>query len=237
MDLPDASSAASPPSARARERALVEGVGALGDADLLAVLLGTGLAGRPVSLVAAGVLERFSGLAGLLRRSPVAIAEHPGIGLAKALRISAALELGRRAIQRAAQPRGVVRDSSVVSEYLRPMLGVLDHEEMWLLALDGRNNLRSIRRLSQGGLHTCGVMPRDVLRTALTEAASTMVLAHNHPSGDPTPSPSDASMTRTLADLGKLVGVPLVDHVIVTRDGRHSSMLDLGVIDPLEVGE
>jgi len=222
------------PSTGPRQRALEEGTSSLGDAELLAVLLGTGLAGRPVSLVAAGLLDRFSGLEGLARFGPAAIAEHPGIGLAKALRISAALELGRRAAQRAARPRAVLRTSHAVADYLRPTLAPLAHEEMWLLALDGRNQLRSARRVGQGGLHACTIATRDILRAALTEAASTFVLAHNHPAGDPTPSPSDASMTRGIADIAMLAGVPLVDHVILAPDGRHSSMLDLGILQPFE---
>lgn len=234
MDLHDAPCTTPPlPASGPRERALESGAAALGDAELLAVVLGTGLAGRPASLVAAGLLDRFSGLEGLLRHGPAAIAEHPGIGLVKALRISAALELGRRAAHRAARPRQKICTSIAVAEYMQAMLGPLAHEEMWILALDGKNCLRSAKKIGQGGLHACTVTPRDVLRTALGEAASTMVLVHNHPDGDPAPSPSDTSMTRMIADLGRLLGVPLVDHVIVTPDGRHSSLLDLGVIDPV----
>jgi DNA repair protein RadC len=220
-----------------RERVLAEGVEALGDAELLAVLLGTGTTRRPVAVLAAELLERCAGLEGLLRRGPSAIAEQPGVGLAKALRIGAALELGRRAVQREARLVGPLCDSRAVVEYLRPRIGPLDHEELWLLALDGRNYLRSARRIGMGGLHTCTVHARDVLRLALLEAASTFVLVHNHPSGDPTPSPGDASMTRRIAQLGELVGVPLVDHVIVARGGGHSSMLDIGVLTPVPVVE
>jgi DNA repair protein RadC len=232
MDLSKASASALVPPTGPRERALEEGIAALGDADLLAVLLGTGLAGRSVSLVATGVLERFSGLEGLVRVSPAAIAEHPGVGIAKALRISAALELGRRAARRAARPRGALQTSLSVVGYLQPMLGPIAHEEMWLLALDGKNQLRSARRVAQGGLHACIVAPRDIFRAALTDAATAIVLAHNHPSGDPTPSASDTSMTRMFADLGSLLGLPLVDHVILTPDGQHSSMLNLGILEP-----
>lgn len=220
-----------------RERALSEGVEALGDADLLAVLLGTGTTRTPVAVLAAELLERSSGLEGLLRRGPAVIAEHPGIGLAKALRIGAALELGRRAVQREARLVGPLRDSRAAVDYLRPRIGPLDHEEMWLLALDGRNYLQSARRIAVGGMHACTVLPRDVLRLALMEAASTFVLAHNHPSGDPTPSPGDASMTRQVAQLGALLGVPLVDHVIVARGGGHSSMLDIGVLSEVRFVE
>ena len=228
MDL----SEATPPPFRGgpRERALEEGVSSLGDADLVAVLLGTGLAGRPVTLVAAGVLERYGGVEGLSRSAPAAIAEHPGVGLAKALRLAAALELGRRSARRAVRIAGPLVNSAAVAACVAPRLLGLDHEEMWLVSLDGRNYVRGMRRVAQGGLHACSVMPRDILRAALYEAATAMVLVHNHPSGDPTPSNEDVALTRTLADAGALTGVPLVDHVVVTPSGKYASMLDLGVL-------
>ena len=101
---------------------------------------------------------------------------------------------------------------------------------MWVLSLDGRNRLRGERRVAQGGLHGCAVAARDILRAALTDAASAFVLVHNHPSGDPRPSPEDVAMTAAVARAATVVGVPLVDHVVVS-DGRHASMLELGVLE------
>ena len=101
---------------------------------------------------------------------------------------------------------------------------------MWLVSLDGRNYVRGMRRVAQGGLHTCSVLPRDILRAALYEAATAMVLVHNHPSGDPTPSAEDVALTRNLCDAGALTGLPLVDHVVVAPSGKYMSLLDLGVI-------
>ena len=216
-----------------RERAIEEGVASLGDAELLAVLLGTGLAGRPVSLVAAGLLDRFAGLEGLARLGASALADHPGLGKVKAARIAAAIEIGRRTARRTARTREPLRSSAAVVGHIGPTLRALEHEEMWLLSLDGRSNLRSARRVAQGGLHGCSVTPRDILRTALSDAASAIVIAHNHPSGDPTPSMEDVQMTRVLVDACNVTGVPLIDHVIVAPDGRYSSMLDLGIIEPL----
>jgi DNA repair protein RadC len=213
-----------------RERALDEGVASLGDADLLAVLLGTGLAGRPVALVAAGLLEGAGGLEGLARLGPAAIAEHPGVGIAKALRIACALELGHRSARRAAREGGSLTSSAAVAARMGPELAGLLHEEMWLICLDARNNVRAARRIAQGGLTSCAVKPADVLRAALYEAAVTMVLVHNHPGNDPTPSGEDLDLTRKVAAMGDLIGLPLMDHVIVTPSGRYSSMLDIGVI-------
>lgn len=214
-----------------RERALAAGIPALGDVDLLAVLLGTGLAGRPASVVAAALLDDLAGLSGLVQLGPQALARHPGIGLAKALRIGAGLELGRRTLTRPPPPRIPLIHGKNVAAHLRWSLACLPHEEMWVLSLDGRNHLRGTRRVAQGGVHRLVVTPRDVLAAALADAASTFVLVHNHPSGDPTPSPDDVTTTRLVADAGTLMGVPLVDHVILAADGSYRSMLELGVLE------
>jgi DNA repair protein RadC len=216
-----------------RERALGCGIAALGDTELLAILLGTGLAGRPVSLVAAALLDDTAGLAGLARLGPQALAEHPGIGLAKALRIAAALELGRRTLTRAPKPTVPLRHGKAVAEHLRWSLGALPHEEMWVLSLDGHNHLRGTRRVAQGGLHRLALAPRDILAAALADRASTFVLAHNHPSGDPTPSSEDVAMTRMVAAAGEVMGIPLVDHLILAPDGSYRSLLESGVLEPV----
>jgi DNA repair protein RadC len=213
-----------------RERALAEGIWSLGDADLLAVVLGTGLVGQPVTLVSAALLSRFSGLEGLARLGPHALAEHPGLGLVKALRISASIELGRRVVKRAMRPRPPVRSSAAIAAWCAAHLGPLDHEQMWVISLDGRNGMRGARRVAEGGLHGCSVAARDILRAALADAASALVLVHNHPSGDPAPSSEDVEMTQAVAAAGVVVGVPLIDHVILVPDGHYSSLLDLGVL-------
>ncbi|WP_437721985.1 JAB domain-containing protein [Sorangium sp. So ce861] len=213
-----------------RERALEEGIWSLGDADLLAIVLGTGLVGTPVTIVSAALLSRFSGLEGLSRLGPHALAEHPGLGLAKALRIAASLELGRRAFERAVRPRPPVRTSASIAAWCAAQLGPLDHEQMWVISLDGRNGMRGARRVAQGGLHGCSVTAKDILRAALSDAASALVLVHNHPSGDSAPSPEDVAMTDAVAAAGEVIGVPLVDHVILAPDGHYSSLHDLGMI-------
>lgn len=213
-----------------RERALEEGVSALADGDLVAILLGTGTTGRPVQALACDVLEAFGGLEGLARHGPHALADHRGLGVAKAVRLAAALELGLRVQRRSARPREALTSSANVATWFRAEIGSLDHEEMWIVALDGRNGLRAARRVARGGLHGCSVTARDVLRAGLVEAASAFVLVHNHPSGDPQPSVEDIEMTRVVADAADVVGMPLVDHVVVTASGKYSSMLDLGIL-------
>lgn len=211
-----------------RERALNGGLETLSDHDLLALVLGTGSRGEPVGVVALGLLESEGGLAGLLRVTPHALARRRGIGPVKAVRMMAAFELGRRAQMHAlASMPTRLRGCAEVVQWARPRLALLEHEEVWLLALDARNSLKSARRVAQGGSHACALTTRDVLSPALRDAASAIVLVHNHPSGDPTPSSEDLQMTRTLAAACDVVGVVLVDHVIVARGGS-SSLFELG---------
>lgn len=215
---------------RPRERAFVEGIDTLGDAELVALLLGTGTTGRSAVSLAADLLDALGGLEGLSTIGLSGLAEHPGLGPAKAARIGAALELGRRSLRRAVErPRAGLASSAEVSAWGRARLGDLDHEQIWLLALDGRNQLRAARRIAQGGLHGCSISVRDPLRIALREAASSFVLVHNHPSGDPSPSREDVELTTAVARAAETVGTPLVDHVIVAARG-HASMFDLGLL-------
>jgi DNA repair protein RadC len=205
-----------------REHALAFGVQTLADVDLLALLLGTGSAGESVALSAAALLEGSGGLEGIARLGPHALARR-GIGPAKATRIAAAVELGRRALlQVLSEERAVFDCFEQVVRWARPRLGTLEHEEVWLLSLDGKYGLKSARRIAQGGLHGCALLTRDVLSPALRDGASAIVLVHNHPSGDPTPSPEDIAMTRAVRAAGELVGIPLIDHVVVSRSGACS---------------
>ncbi|MCL2449314.1 MAG: DNA repair protein RadC [Polyangiaceae bacterium] len=197
------------------------GVEHLGDAELVAVLLGTGSRRVPVAVLAAMLVEEHGGLARLGRAGIGELAERAGIGLAKAARLAAAVELGRRVCSVAsgdAIPRLPNREA--VEHWARPRLAALDHEELWVLALDGHHGLRAARRVASGGIHGLHVGTRDALRVALREAASGFVLVHNHPSGDPTPSREDVAFTRALSEGAALVGTPLLDHVIVA--GRRS---------------
>jgi len=213
-----------------RERGISDGFDSLADSELVAVLLGTGEKGRPVLRVAADLLEQSAGLVGLSRMGPHALAEVPGVGLVKAARLGAAFELGRRVLLRSAgAARLNLASSAEVARWARLRLAALDHEQVWVLALDGRNGLRAARRIAEGGLHGCSVDPRDVLRAAVREAASAFVLVHNHPSGDPAPSAEDVELTNMVARAASVLGTPLVDHVIVAGGG-HASLFDLGVI-------
>ena len=141
-----------------RERGLVDGFESLGDAELVAVLLGTGEKGCPVAHMAAILLDELGGLPGLRRAGVHALADRRGIGMAKAARLAAALELGQRALMREVlAPR--LASSEEVARWGRLRLSTLDHEQIWVLALDGRNNLRAAKRVAEGGLHGCSIDP------------------------------------------------------------------------------
>jgi DNA repair protein RadC len=214
-----------------RERALCLGPEQLADIDLLAILVGTGSEGDSARSIAVRLLDSVGSILGIARLGGHGLAERRGIGPAKAARIVAALELGRRAGERALREQRTVIDSfDAVVAWGRPRLATLEHEEVWMLSLDGRNGLRGAHRVAQGGLHGCALLPRDVLRPALRDGASGMVMLHNHPSGDPAPSADDIHMTRALAMAAQVVGITLLDHVVVARGGA-ASLRDSGALD------
>jgi DNA repair protein RadC len=217
-------------SAGPRERAVSRGVESLGDAELVAVVLGTGYRGVPVGVLAAMLVEEHGGLAGLARTGMGELIHRAGVGMAKGSRLAAAVELGRRiAFAASLDPSTTLPDREAVATWARPRLATIDHEELWLLALDGRHGLRAARRVASGGIHGLHVAPRDVLRVALREAASAFVLVHNHPSGDPAASSEDVAFTHAVSHAARVVGTPLLDHVVIARR-RASSMLEAGLL-------
>ena len=212
-----------------RERALLSGIDSLSDAELLSVLL-TGGGGAPLASLSTTLLDEHGGVGGLARLGLGELAEYRGVGPAKAVRLAAAIELGRRSVQLASREAAFrLPDRRAVVAWAVPKLATLDHEELWALALDGRHGLRAARRVASGGIHGLHVGVRDVLRVVLKEAASAFVLVHNHPSGDPSPSEEDVAFTRAVIRGAEAVGTPLLDHVIVARQ-RSSSMLELGML-------
>jgi len=221
-----------PPLARSRpdlrERLLVHGPECFSDIELVALLLGTGAEGESAVAVAARLLDESGGVSGLARLGGHWLSARRGLGPAKAVRLLSALELGRRASERALSARReLIASFDAVVEWATPRIAALEHEEVWVLALDGQNGLLAAIRVAKGGLHGCALTPRDVLRPAVRDGASGIVLLHNHPSGDPTPSPEDSRMTAALAVACEVVGVELLDHVVVARNGA-SSLRSLG---------
>lgn len=193
-------------------------------ADHCVIALTAGVAPQ----VGLAILERVGGMEGLSRAGPGMLCDVEGIGPARAARLLACVELGRRVAERRSVDR-TLASACQVAELMTPRIGHLDHEEMWVLALDGRNHLRGARRVAQGGRHGLSITASEILSAALLEAASGFVLVHNHPSGSAEPSPEDVRMTDAVADAAAIVGVPLLDHVIVTRAG-YTSLLERGVV-------
>jgi DNA repair protein RadC len=215
-----------------RERAVEDGLDTLSDAELVALVLGTGRAGEPIAVLAAALLEESGGVAGLARAGLGELAARRGLGPAKAARLAGAIELGRRVAATAArQTDARFPSSAAVDGWARPRLASLDHEELWALVLDGHQGLRAARRVASGGLHGLHVGARDPLRYALRDGGSAFVLVHNHPSGDPAPSAEDVHFTQEIARAADVIGLPLLDHVIVARGG-YTSLLDRGVFGP-----
>lgn len=208
----------------------MEGVEQLADTELLALLLGTGDRGRSALELAATLLAQSGGAHRLAAESACSLASRRGVGPAKATRILAGLQLGRRALlSELAEQRPLCADFAAVVAWARPRLAGLGHEEVWALALDGRHGIKSQRRVATGGVHGAALTAADILRPALLDAATALIVVHNHPSGDPNPSEDDVQMTRALAAACRAVAIPLLDHVIVAREGA-CSLSQLGAL-------
>ena len=199
-----------------RERLIERGAEALSDAELLAILLRTGRAGENVLALAHGIVARFRemGLSEILAMPAAEFARIPGIGMAKAATVLAALELGRRA-QRTAQNRPYIREAADVYELLRPRLCSEKREHFLVLPLSSKNEVLMVADVSVGTLTNTLVHPREVYEPAIRCGAAHIVLVHNHPSGDPAPSAEDHRLTRQLKEAGALLGIPVTDHVIL----------------------
>lgn len=202
---------------------------ALSDAELIALLLGTGSAELPVAELAARVVAWGGGLTGLERMGAGRLAEARGVGAGKACRLVAAFELGRRVACRPLEPGARLACSQDVDAALRPRLARSEVEQFLAIPLDAKNRAIGELRLAIGGLTACPVVPADVFRALLREAAAAAVFVHNHPSGEPSPSPEDLALTERLHQAGELLGLRVVDHVIIGREG-YFSFLDAGLL-------
>jgi DNA repair protein RadC len=202
---------------------------ALSDAELVAVVLGTGSVDQPVSIVAASVLRRVGGLHGLRQGGMAALEAVPGVGATKACRLLAALELGTRLASRPLSPARPIRSSADVDAALRARLRDSSREHFYAIALDAKNRPLAELLVAVGGLTACAVSPADVFRSVLRQPAAAVIFAHNHPSGEPGPSDEDLALTERLCRAGKLLGIGVLDHIILGHEG-YFSFLDAGLI-------
>lgn len=218
------------PDDRPRERLLRLGPAALTVVELLAIVIGTGTSGADARTVAGQLLGAAGGRLYRLARRPVAsLAGVTGVGRAKAARIGAALELARRLLAEDREPEVPVRSPADVYRWCRPALCDLVVEEFRLLTLDAQNRITRDLLVTRGTLTSSLVHPREVFRPAIAEAAAGVIVVHNHPSGDPTPSAEDRSVTRQLVEAGRLLDLPVYDHVIVGGD-RYFSFAEAGLL-------
>ena len=219
-----------PPPDRPRERLWALGPSALTSGELLAVILGTG-AGRISALdVAANLLDVSEGsLRRLAARPSAELLKIQGVGPTKAARLQAAFELAARLSQEARPAMVRIREPEDVVRYFAPRLRDLAVEEFRLLALDSQSQVLRDVLVTRGLLNSSLVHPREVFRAAIAEAAAGIIVVHNHPSGDPTPSAEDRAVTRQLVEAGRLLDLPVYDHVIVAGD-RFTSFASAGLL-------
>lgn len=227
-----------PPDAQPREKLLARGPGALADAELLAILLRTGLAGKGVLQLAQELLAPpqatgpgggFGGIAGLLQADAAQLSRIKGLGPAKRAELLAVLELARRAMAQRLQERPLFDSPEAVRHYLQLHLAAKGHEVFAVLFLDSQHRLIALEEMFRGSLTATAVYPREVVLRALHHQAGAVVLAHNHPSGQVQPSGADRSLTQTLQAALALVDVRVLDHVIVAP-GASLSMAEQGLL-------
>jgi DNA repair protein RadC len=215
------------PDDRPREKLLAHGAAALGDNELVALVLGSGCRDRNALAVANELLAAHGGLRGLVRSSVDDLGRAPGVGRAKAAQVLAAIELGRRTLTRAPHDRVQLLAPRDSAAFLMPAYGGRAIERFGLVLLDTKYRVIRTTLVAVGTLNASVVQPRDVFREAAVGLAAAIIVFHNHPSGDPTPSQDDVDLTRRLAAAGTLLGIDVVDHIIL-GDARYCSFKELG---------
>ena len=227
-----------PPDSLPREKLLARGAGALSDAELLALLLRTGIRGKNVLQMAHELLQLqpnaeghtgFDGVAGLLNATAADLRRVKGLGPAKRAELLAVLELARRALAQQLREREVFAAPGAVKQYLQLHLAAKPHEVFAVLFLDVQNRLLAMEEMFRGSLTQTSVYPREVVLRALHHQCAAVVLAHNHPSGSVQPSRADEALTQTLKAALALVDVRVLDHVIVGA-GEALSMAERGLV-------
>lgn len=207
-----------PADARPREKLLARGPQALADAELVAIVLRTGVRGQSAIDLAALLLDRFGGLHGLLNAPAEQLRKVKGLGAAKFAEIAAVLELARRTLSEQMARQPLLDSPAAVRDYLRLWLGPQPMEIFAVLFLDNQHQLIASEELSRGTLSHTSVYPREIVKAALRRNAAALILAHNHPSGVAEPSAADRALTQTLRSALALVDVRVLDHLVVTRD-------------------
>ncbi|MFM8320577.1 MAG: DNA repair protein RadC [Chloroflexota bacterium] len=213
---------------RPRERLALHGPQALSSAELLAILLRVGVPGENAVQVGQRLLNNLGGLPGIHRASLDEVCAEHGVGPAKAAQIKAAIELGRRLVAEAPEERPAIHSPADAANLLLYEMGALEQEELRLILLDVRNRLLSIAPLYRGSATSSQVRVGELFKTAIRKNAAHLIVVHNHPSGDPTPSPDDVALTRAIVQAGKLLDIDVLDHLVIGR-GRWVSLKERGL--------
>ena len=215
-----------PKTTRPREKLLKMGSHALTDAELLAIMLGTGLPGQNVLQLAQAMLDNFQGLAGLLQASPGELQAVKGLGgSARRAQLLAILELSRRVLLQKMRKRDLLNNPDNVKQFLQLQMGAYSQEVFAVILMDAQYRLLGFQEMFKGTLNQTSVYPREVVKLALDQGAAAVIFAHNHPSGDVRPSAADSALTRTLQTALSMVDVKVLDHIIV-GPGIHWSMAE-----------
>jgi DNA repair protein RadC len=214
-------------SERPRERLANLGAEALTNAELLAILLRVGVQGENAVQVGQRLLQTFGGLSGLHKASYEEVCDQHGIGLAKAAQLKAAVEIGRRL---AANPdeRPAIGSPTDAADLVRYEMSGLEQEELRVILLDTRNRVIKIVTVYRGSLNSSQVRVGEVFKDAVRRNAAALIVAHNHPSGDPTPSPDDIAITRAIVEAGQLLDIQVLDHLVIGQ-GRFVSLKERGL--------
>lgn len=200
---------------RPRERLVRLGPGALSTTELVAIIFRTGVGGESALLLAGRLLAHFGGIAGLARASLSQLTAERGVGVAKAAQLQAALELGRRMTLAAPEERPQIRSPGDAAMLLVHEMGHKEQEHFRALFLDTRNRVLGSELIYKGSLNQSQVRIGEVFREAVRRNCAAIIVAHNHPSGDPSPSPEDVAVTRDLVTAGKLLGIDVLDHLVI----------------------
>lgn len=217
-----------PVDERPRERLAHAGEGALSTTELLAIILRTGVGGENVLTMAARLISRYGGLPGLARASFTELQAEKGLGPAKTAQLKAALELGRRMLLAAPEDQFIVRSPTDAAQFLMAEMSHLEQEHFRVLYLNTRNRLLGSETVYVGNLNASHIRVSEVFREAVKRNCASLIVAHNHPSGDPTPSPEDVEVTRLLVAAGKLLDIEVLDHLIIGQQ-RFVSLRERGL--------